>query len=124
MKVPVQGRDFYTETRVNIEKYVHPDDREFAKNLHCKETMLQNLKDRKSYSYKYRLMINGQPKYFQFTVIRANDDKHFVLYEKDIDDEITAENMRLENQKCLARRNRVRTVAPGSFKISPISSVE
>ncbi len=99
MKVPVQGRDFYAETRVNIEKYVHPDDREFAQNLHRKETMLQNLKDRKSYSYKYRLMINGQPKHFQFTVMLANDNKHFVLYEKDIDDEITAENMRLENQK-------------------------
>ncbi len=99
MKVPVIGRNFYAETSANIDKYVHPDDREFAKNLHCKEAMLKNLEGRKSYSYKYRLMIGGQPKYFQFTVIRANDDKHFVLYEKDIDDEITAENMRLENQK-------------------------
>ena len=99
MKVPVIGRDFYAETRVNIEKYVHPDDREFAQNLHQKETMLKNLEGRKSYSYKYRLMIEGHPRFFQFTVMRANDDKHFVLYEKDIDDEITAENMRLENQK-------------------------
>lgn len=99
MKVPVIGRNFYAETSANIDKYVHPDDREFAKNLHLKEAMLKNLEGRKSYSYKYRLMIGGQPKYFQFTVIRANDDKHFVMYEKDIDDEITAENMRLENQK-------------------------
>ncbi len=99
MKVPVGGRDFYAETRVNIEKYVHPDDREFAQNLHRKEIMLKNLEGRKSYSYKYRLMIEGHPRFFQFTVMRANDDKHFVLYEKDIDDEITAENMRLENQK-------------------------
>ena len=60
MKVPVIGRDFYTETCANIEKYVHPDDREFARNLYSKETMLKNLEGRKSYSYKYRLMINGQ----------------------------------------------------------------
>ena len=99
MNVPVEGRDFYAETQANIEKYVHPDDREFARNLHRKETMLKNLEDKKSYSYKYRLMIDGQPKHFQFTVLRANDDKHYVLYEKDIEDEITAENMRLENQK-------------------------
>ena len=99
MKVPVAGRDFYTETRMNIEKYVHPDDREFAQNLHRKETMLQNLESRKSYSYKYRLLINGQQRHFQFTVMRANDERHFVLYEKDIEDEITAENMLLENQK-------------------------
>ncbi len=99
MKVPVIGRNFFEETRVNIEKYVHPDDREFAQTLNRKETMLKNLEDRKSFSYKYRIMINDRPRHFQFTVLRANDDRHLVLYEKDIDDEITAENMRLENQK-------------------------
>ena len=99
LKVPVDGRDFYAETRANIEKYVHPDDREFAQNIHLKETMLKNLEGRQSYSYKYRLMIDGRPTYFQFTVMLANNGKNFVLYEKDINDEITAENMRLENQK-------------------------
>ena len=44
-------------------------------------------------------MIDGRPRYFQFTVKHANDEDHFVLSEKDIDDEITAENMLLENQK-------------------------
>ena len=99
MNVPVEGRDFYAETRVNIERYAHPDDREFAHSLYNKETMLRNLEDRNSYSYKYRIMVGGQPRYFRFTVRRANDDRHFVLYEKDIDDEITAETMRMENQK-------------------------
>jgi len=99
MNVPVGGRDFYAETRLNIDKYVHPDDRDFARDLYYKETMLKNLEDKKSYSYKYRLMIDGQPRHFQFTVMRADDDKHFILCEKDIEDEITAENIRLENQK-------------------------
>ena len=99
MKVPVDGRDFYAETLINIDKYVHPDDRDFAKNLHRKETMLKNLEGRKSYSYKYRLMIDGRQKYFQFTVMLAQDGKHFILGEKDMNDEITAENLRLENQK-------------------------
>ena len=99
LNVPVIGKNFYDETPYNVDKYVHPDDREFAKNLHRKETMLKNLEDRKSYSYKYRLMIDGQPRYYQFTVLRAKDDRHFVLYEKNIDDEITAEKMRLEDQK-------------------------
>ncbi len=99
MKVPVTGRNFYEETQANIENHVHPDDREFAQNLHTKETMLQNLESKKSYSYKYRLMIGGKPKYFQFTVMRAPDGRHFILYERDINDEITAETMLLENQK-------------------------
>ncbi len=99
MNVPVLGQDFYAETQENIDKYVHPDDREFARSLYSKEAMLNNLADRKSYSYKYRIMLGGQPRYFRFTVMRANDDRHIVLYEKDIDDEITAETMRLEHQK-------------------------
>ncbi len=99
MNVPVDGKDFYKETMDNIVRYVHPDDREFASSLYDKETMLEKLGDRRSYSYKYRIMVGGQPRYFRFTVMRANDDKHFVLYEKDIDDEVTAENIRLENQK-------------------------
>ncbi len=99
MKVPVDGKNFYKETMDNIVRYVHPDDREFAASLYSKETMLKELEGRKSYSYKYRIMVGGQPRYFRFTVMRAGDDKHFVLYEKDIDDEVTAENLRLESQK-------------------------
>ncbi|MBP5437864.1 MAG: GGDEF domain-containing protein [Treponema sp.] len=99
MNVPIKSRNFYNETLANIEKYVHPDDREFAKSMYQKDAMLKNLEGKKSYSYKYRIMINGQPRHFQFTVMRTNDDMHFILYGKNIDDEITAKNMRLENQK-------------------------
>ena len=99
LNVPTTGIDFYAETRINAAKYAHPDDRKFAESLYYKETMLENLVGKKSYSYKYRIMVNGKPRYFRFTVMRANDDKHLVLYEKDIDDEITAETMRLEDQK-------------------------
>ena len=98
MQVPVGGRDFYEETRLNIDRFVHPDDREFAKNLHQKETMLKLLEDKKSYSYKYRIMINGQAKHFMFTLMRAPDGKHFIISEKNIEDEITAENIQLKNQ--------------------------
>ena len=98
MQVPVGGRDFYEETRLNIDRFVHPDDREFAKNLHQKETMLKILEGKKSYSYKYRLMINGQAKHFMFTLMRAPDGKHFIISEKNIEDEITAENIQLKNQ--------------------------
>ncbi len=99
MNVPVTGRDFYAETLANVEKYVHPDDREFARSLYDRGAMYKNLQDRKSFSYKYRIMVDGQPRYFRFTVMRAYDNKHFVLCEKDIDNEITEENMRLENLK-------------------------
>ncbi len=99
MDVHVTGRDFYADTAINVEKYVHPDDREFARSLYTREIMTKKLEGRNSYSYKYRVMVNGQPKFFSFTIMRANDERHIVLREKDIDDEITAENIRQEDQK-------------------------
>ncbi len=99
MKVPFKGKNFYEENSINIDKYVHPDDREFARELYLKETMLKNLENRKSYSYKYRVMIDGHPRRFQFVMMRANDNRHLILSEKDIDDEITTENMLLESKK-------------------------
>ena len=61
--------------------------------------MLKNLKDRKSYAYKYRIMFGNEPRYFRFVVMLAEDGKHFVLCEKDINDTITAETAFLEKQK-------------------------
>ncbi len=99
MNVPMQGKDFYKETQENAAIYAHPDDREFAVSLYSKETMLSNLEGRNSYSYKYRIMVGGQPRYFRFTIMLSPDKKHFVLCEKDMDDEITAETARQESQK-------------------------
>ena len=44
-------------------------------------------------------MVNGNPRYFLFTVMRAHDDRHLVLCEKDIEDDIIAEKLRVETQK-------------------------
>ncbi|MBP5310777.1 MAG: diguanylate cyclase [Lachnospiraceae bacterium] len=91
--------DFYSDTIDNILRYVHPDDRDFALSMYYKDTMLKNLKDRKSYAYKYRLMIGNEARYFRFVVMLAEDEKHFVLCIKDIHDTITAETAMLESQK-------------------------
>lgn len=99
LNVPSEGKDFYKETRANVERYAHPDDVEFAKSLYYKKTMLKNLQGRKSFSYKYRIMVGGTARFFSFTVMMADKGKHFLLFEKDIDEEITAESVRLENQK-------------------------
>ena len=107
LNVPMKGKDFYSETRENAVLYAHPDDREFAQSLYYKEIMQKKLEERKSYFYKYRIMINGEARYFRFTVMRAEDDRHMVLSVKDIDDEVTAENMNLETKKQSITFNRI-----------------
>ncbi len=92
MNVPTLGQDFYRETRDNARRYAHPDDQEFAVGLYYKEKMLKNLKGKKSFSYKYRILVCGEYRYFRFTVLMAEDGAHFVLCVKDVQDEITAEH--------------------------------
>lgn len=99
MHVPTQGENFYKETRENAKKYVHPDDRAFAESMYHKGTMKKNLETHRSYSYKYRVMIGGEARFFQFDVMLSEDGAHFVLCDKDIQDTITAETALLEKQK-------------------------
>ncbi|MBQ9550058.1 MAG: diguanylate cyclase [Lachnospiraceae bacterium] len=99
LNVPTEYRDFFSETRINIRKYVYPEDREFAESLYYSEVLEKNLEGRDSFSYKYRLMTGDEARYYRFTVMRSNDDKHLILYGKDINDEITAESILMEHQK-------------------------
>ena len=99
MQVPKKGEDFYKETRKNIQIFVHPDDRAFADTMYYRETMLKNLEGRRSYSYKYRVMTKDEPRYYQFTVMLSDDEKHFVLCDKDIHDTITAETALREEKR-------------------------
>lgn len=96
LDVPSMGKDFYNETRENVIRYVHPDDRAFAESMYFKETMLKNLQGRRSYSYQYRIMAGDEVRYYRFTVMLSDDGDHFVVCDKDIQDTITAET---ENQR-------------------------
>lgn len=108
MDVTMEGRDFYAETRANARKYTHPDDVEFAESLYTKEAMLEKLAGKKSYSYQYRIIFDNQVRFFQFAVVLSDDNKHFILTDRDITDTITSETERaraLSKEKEIARRD-------------------
>ncbi|MBP5298370.1 MAG: GGDEF domain-containing protein [Lachnospiraceae bacterium] len=134
MDVPTKGEDFYSETLENIRKFVHPEDQEFAETLFQKDAMLKALEDQKSCSYKYRLMINGKPRYYSFTVFRTDDNTHLVVCDKDVHAEMTAEKARLKKQKDslkalrtekeLARRDELTGVKNKTAYTELVSSVQ
>lgn len=99
LQVSPTGKDFFREARERIEECVYPDDMEYAKNLFYKEAMLRNLEGRRSFSFKYRIIIDDEPRYFLFTVMRDSKGKYIILYIKDIEDELNAEKALKENQK-------------------------
>lgn len=108
MNIPVSGKDFYGESTANVEQFVYPEDLNVARGLYTKEVMKQQLEGRTTYSYKYRIMVEGEPHFYLFTLKLSNDGKHFVLYEKDIEADIRAEKEHmkaLHAEKELARRD-------------------
>ena len=91
LNVPATGSNFFTESRRSIRRYVHPEDQEKALRLHYKETMLENLKNRNSFSMAWRLVVNGQIRHIRHTEIMARDGKHIIVCIENIDAEVQAQ---------------------------------
>ena len=91
LNVPATGNDFFAESRRSIGKYVHPEDQEKALALHYKDVMLDNLKNRNSYSVAYRLVVNGKVRHIRHTEIMARDRKHILVCIENIDEEVKAQ---------------------------------
>ena len=90
-------KDFFKDSLESIEHCVYPDDKEFARSFYNKTTMLKKLEGRLSFSFKYRVIIKGEPRFFLFTVMREHNGQYLILYEKDIEDELNAEKALKEN---------------------------
>ena len=99
LNVPATGNDFFAESRRSIRKYVHPEDQEKVLRLHYKDVMLDNLKDGKSFSMAWRLVVNGQVKNIRHTEVMSKDGEHIIVCIKNIDAEVQAKLALKEDQK-------------------------
>ena len=99
LEVHKENENFYENTIINIEKCVYPDDMEYAKSFYTKENMLKLLEGKRSHTYKYRVVINGKVRYFMFLLMLAKDGKHFVLCDKDIQDNLDKEKAIRDKQE-------------------------
>ena len=99
LNVPATGNDFFAESRRSIRKYVHVEDQERVLSIHFKDTMLNNLKHRGSFSMAWRLVVDGKVRHIRHTEIMARDKKHIIVCIKNIDAEVRAELALKETQK-------------------------
>ena len=99
LNVPATGNDFFAESRRSIRKYVHPEDQELALSLHYKDVMLDNLKDRDSFSVEYRLVVGGKVQHIRHLEIMSRDRKHIIVCIRNIDAEVQARLAQKADQK-------------------------
>ena len=91
LNVPATGNDFFAESRRSIRKYVHPEDQKKVLAMHYKDVMINNLKNRNSFSVAYRLVVNGQVRHIRHTEIMSRDRKHIIVCIENIDAEVRAQ---------------------------------
>ena len=99
MDATATGKDFFREALESIDNCVYPADQEYARSFYSRETLLKNLEGRRSFSFKYRVLINGVPRFFLFTAMREDNSQYLIFYEKDIEDELNTEKELKDNQK-------------------------
>ena len=81
------GADFYADVPKNVPVLIYPDDQaDFLAALR-KENILDAVRDGKSVSVNYRLLVDGKPLYYFLKMIRGagEDDRYIVIGVQNVD---------------------------------------
>ena len=100
------GEDFFSESLENVERVIHPDDRELIHRIFNKTTMIRMLQDKHMVTHTYRLLIDDGVMYARLSIIWATDNKHVIIGIMNIDDEVRREQemqkqLNVANEKAL-----------------------
>ncbi|MBQ6129021.1 MAG: GGDEF domain-containing protein [Lachnospiraceae bacterium] len=102
------GEDFFTDTKENIPKIIHPQDQVRLVALLDRDYLLSALEDRKMYTVTYRITEGERAGYTRMSVRKTSDSAHFIIGVENIDDEIRKEHehvQALNTERELARRD-------------------
>ncbi len=108
LKIPPEGKDFFTTARNNAHKYVHPDDLENVLRIHTKEVILENLKQTNSYSIGCRIIVDGKVVHIRHVDIKCDDNKHMLCCIENIEAEFQEKEEKeraLQSAERMARRD-------------------
>lgn len=99
MHIPTVGNDFFTESRKNIRKFVHPDDRERVTNLHFRKQMIKNLENTNTFTTTYRLVIGEKIMHCRYWEIWGEDRRHIIVCIENINAEVKAQKELKESKE-------------------------
>ncbi|MBR1743220.1 MAG: hypothetical protein IJ733_15390, partial [Lachnospiraceae bacterium] len=79
LKLEKRGTDFFSDLYRNIKKVVYEKDQAYVTNALAKESLFQRLTDGQVFSVRYRLMIDGEPMYYQSRVVYPESGQHMII---------------------------------------------
>ncbi len=93
------GADFFSESRKNLNRLIHPDDRERVVRLFSKETIIKNLSEKNTFTLSYRLYVEDEVMHVRCSQIWAKDSKHIIICLENINNEVAIQNDLQETKK-------------------------
>ena len=92
LEIGETGKDFFTDTYNNIDMIIYKDDRDRLKEFFKKENFSNILKDKKTTSIVYRMIISPKPEYYVLAAsISSLDPNKVIIDVKNIDESIRRE---------------------------------
>ena len=77
--IPREGEDFFAESLKECERVIYPQDLPKVRTLLNRENILEEVTKNGVYTFRYRLMINGAPRYVNLKVARLTEHDRPVL---------------------------------------------
>jgi diguanylate cyclase (GGDEF)-like protein len=87
------GNDFFAMSRRNAQKYIYEHDRAEFLEVFTKENVLNEVRRNKTFTFTYRLLLNGEPVYVHMKIsgMDGGDDTHLVVGVSNVDEQIRRE---------------------------------
>ena len=118
-----EGKNFYAEAVRIINKQVHTEDKDRILSIIDKDYIITALGNTKQYSEDFRNVADGRTEHIRLTIMRSNDNLHFIVGLENIDEEVKKEQEQIE---ALRRANELarRDVLTGTRNITAFREFE
>ncbi|MCR5806418.1 MAG: GGDEF domain-containing protein [Oscillospiraceae bacterium] len=103
LKVGMKGKDFFRETRENMQHDIYPEDLPMMLDSMKKSNLLKSLSEYGKTFLTYRLMLDGSPQYVSLYAVRPKEDsEHIIIAVANVD---AAKRMELAYKNALDMAN-------------------
>ena len=96
LKVQDEGDDFFAAAWKNVDRLIHPEDRERIRLFLDRDRLISELESRRQLTQDYRMILgNGKTQYTRMSVTYASDHRHFIICVENRDEDILKEKKHL-----------------------------
>ena len=89
LDVEKRGKDFFETSRREAESMLYKDDRDVFISAFTKENVLEKIDRSNTFTFTYRLLVNGEPTYVSMKATRIKDDpQHIIIGVYNVDEQM------------------------------------